>query len=385
MRSSSALLVAPRSPGAAQDTHLIVITGVGGDEEHAAQFQKWAAAVVDAREEARRRRRQHHVSRRGHREPTRRAIKAPLDAARTSPRRSPTSPTRAKPTTRSSSCSSATAASTASRRVQPARPGPDGRRLRRLLEELRRRSEWSFVNTASSSGAFLEPLRDPAARSSPRPRPAASETRRASPSIFVEALDAERSRPRSQRPRLGAGGVRLRDARRCRPPTRRAATSSPSTPRSTTAAQGKLAATRLSRARSGRRPGRHASVADPALRALLEQRDALERQVAELRLKKELMEPADYDQQLEEAADGSGDQVQGNPGSRRQEMKRALAGHPRGGRCRDARRSGSGVRAPAAFRRPLPASSSRARRRSLRRPLHVRAPGSTSSDRYALF
>ena len=35
-------------PVAAQDTHLIVIVGVGGDEEHSARFHKWASAVVDA-------------------------------------------------------------------------------------------------------------------------------------------------------------------------------------------------------------------------------------------------------------------------------------------------------------------------------------------------
>jgi hypothetical protein len=32
----------------AQQTHLLVITGVPGDEEHAAQFQKWAASFIDA-------------------------------------------------------------------------------------------------------------------------------------------------------------------------------------------------------------------------------------------------------------------------------------------------------------------------------------------------
>src|SRR4051794_36199048 len=32
----------------AQDVHLLVVTGVGGDEEHSAQFQKWAGAVVDS-------------------------------------------------------------------------------------------------------------------------------------------------------------------------------------------------------------------------------------------------------------------------------------------------------------------------------------------------
>ena len=42
-----------------------------------------------------------------------------------------------------------------------------------------------------------------------------------------------------------------------------------------------------------------AQSADPALRALLEQRDALERQVNDLRLRKDSMDPAAYDQQLE--------------------------------------------------------------------------------------
>jgi hypothetical protein len=37
-----------RRPAAAQDSHLLVITGVAGDEEHVAQFHKWAMAVVDA-------------------------------------------------------------------------------------------------------------------------------------------------------------------------------------------------------------------------------------------------------------------------------------------------------------------------------------------------
>ena len=36
------------SPAFAQPTHLLVITGVPGDEEHAAQFQKWATSFIDA-------------------------------------------------------------------------------------------------------------------------------------------------------------------------------------------------------------------------------------------------------------------------------------------------------------------------------------------------
>jgi hypothetical protein len=32
----------------AQDSHLLVITGVGGDDEHSASFHKWATAMIDA-------------------------------------------------------------------------------------------------------------------------------------------------------------------------------------------------------------------------------------------------------------------------------------------------------------------------------------------------
>ena len=46
---SSWLLVLPLSGVAsAQQSHLLVITGVPGDEEHAKQFQKWADTFVDA-------------------------------------------------------------------------------------------------------------------------------------------------------------------------------------------------------------------------------------------------------------------------------------------------------------------------------------------------
>jgi chorismate mutase len=42
-----------------------------------------------------------------------------------------------------------------------------------------------------------------------------------------------------------------------------------------------------------------AATADPKLRALLDERDALERQVAELRLRKDGMDPARYERELE--------------------------------------------------------------------------------------
>jgi hypothetical protein len=43
--------VIPVSPAFAQQTHLLVITGVPGDEEHAQKFQKWAKTFIDAAKE----------------------------------------------------------------------------------------------------------------------------------------------------------------------------------------------------------------------------------------------------------------------------------------------------------------------------------------------
>src|SRR5262245_22048443 len=43
-----ALLVALPTPASAQDSHLLVITGVGGDDEHSQSFHKWATAMIDA-------------------------------------------------------------------------------------------------------------------------------------------------------------------------------------------------------------------------------------------------------------------------------------------------------------------------------------------------
>lgn len=36
------------APAAAQDTHLLVITGVGGDDEHTNNFHKWASSIIEA-------------------------------------------------------------------------------------------------------------------------------------------------------------------------------------------------------------------------------------------------------------------------------------------------------------------------------------------------
>src|SRR5262252_8976549 len=45
------LLCAFARSAAAQDTHLLVITGVGGDDEHTQNFHKWASTIVSAAKE----------------------------------------------------------------------------------------------------------------------------------------------------------------------------------------------------------------------------------------------------------------------------------------------------------------------------------------------
>src|SRR5262245_27500866 len=41
-------LLAIASPAFSQDTHLLVIAGVGGDEDHVKAFNKYALAIIDA-------------------------------------------------------------------------------------------------------------------------------------------------------------------------------------------------------------------------------------------------------------------------------------------------------------------------------------------------
>jgi hypothetical protein len=45
---AAALFLLCSAPAFAQQTHLLVITGVPGDDEHAQQFQKWATSFIDA-------------------------------------------------------------------------------------------------------------------------------------------------------------------------------------------------------------------------------------------------------------------------------------------------------------------------------------------------
>ena len=157
----------------AQQTHLLVITGVPGDDGARAE-------IPDVGDD---------VHRRGEEE-GRRAGRATSPISRTSSRRAQASRrrfadlgSRVKPGDAvfvlllgHGSFNGTQAAFNLPARISPWRNG------RKLLAKLPAQRV-AFVNTTSSSGAFLSARsRRRAARSSPRPRPAASATRRSSPS-----------------------------------------------------------------------------------------------------------------------------------------------------------------------------------------------------------
>ena len=277
----------------AQDIHLLVVTGVGGDEEHVAQFNKWSGAVVDAAKK-------HGV----------------LDANVTWLGETPDKEPRMKG--RGTRDSVTKAFTDLAAKAKPNDeilvmlighgsfdgkmaafnlPGPDltaddyGMLLKKFTTQ-----KVTFVNTASSSGAFLQPLAGPARTivTATKTGGERNETRFAE--FFVQALDSEEAdRDRNGRVSVqeafdfAAAKVKAAYEKEGHILTEHAALDDSS--------QGKLASTQfLAPERSRSAAAQNAS---PQLRAALEQRDALERQVNDLRLKKDSMPEAAYDEQLE--------------------------------------------------------------------------------------
>jgi hypothetical protein len=277
----------------AQDVHLLVVTGVGGDEEHTAQFQKWAGAVIDSAKK-------HGV----------------LESNVTWLGEAPDKDPRIK--ARSTKENVTKAFSDLAGRVKPEDeifvllighgsfdgttaafnlPGPDltAPEYAKLLQRFPTQ-KIVFVNTASSSGPFIQALAGPARTivTATKTGGERNETRFAE--FFVQAFDTEEAdRDRNGRVSVqeafdyATGKVKAAYEKEGHILTEHAAIDDGS--------QGKLAGTQYLAPERSRTAA--AQNADPALRALLEQRDALERQVNDLRLKKDSMDQSAYDQQLE--------------------------------------------------------------------------------------
>lgn len=277
----------------AQDVHLLVVTGVGGDEEHVVQFNKWAGGVVDA------------------------AKKLGVPPANVTwlgetPDKEPRMKGRGTRDTVTKAFTDLAAAAKPNDELFIVLighgsfdgkigafnlPGPDltaddyAMLLRKFTTQ-----KITFVNTSSSSGAFLQPLAGPARTiiTATKTGGERNETRFAE--FFVQALDTEEAdRDRNGRVSVqeafdfAAGKVKAAYEKEGHILTEHAALDDSS--------QGKLAGTQfLAPERSRTAAAQNAS---PQLRAALEQRDALERQVNDLRLKKDSMPQAAYDEQLE--------------------------------------------------------------------------------------
>ncbi|MFN7984964.1 MAG: C13 family peptidase [Vicinamibacterales bacterium] len=290
---AACLLFAVAPHASAQDVHVLVVTGVSGDDEHAVQFQKWAGAVVDAAKK-------HGV------------LDANVNWLAEAPDKDPRIKGRASRDGVVKALTDLAAKAKANDEVfillighgsfdgKTAAfnlPGPDltADDYKTLLQKFPSQKV-VFVNTASSSGAFVSTLAGPARTivTATRTGGERNETRFAE--FFVQALDAEEAdRDRNGRVSVqeafdyAASKVKAAYEKEGHILTEHATLDD--------SAQGKLAGTMYFAPERSRTAA--AQSADPALRALLEQRDGLERQVNDLRLRKDSMDPAAYDQQLE--------------------------------------------------------------------------------------
>jgi len=281
---------------AAQDTHVLIITGVGGDEEHTARFHKWASAMVDA------------AKQRGgvaDGNIVYLSEKPDLDAARI----------RGRSTRENVQKAFADLAT----RAQPADevfvmlighgsfdgrvaafnlPGPDltADDYAKLVAKIPAQRV-IFVNTASSSGGFLESLKGPGRTIVTATKTGGERNETRFPEFFVEAF--ENNAADSDR----NGRVSIAEAFEYARNKVAAAYQKDGIILTEHAAlddgrEGKLAATLFLESERARAAAT-ANVADPALRALLDEQRKLEDQIAALKLRKESISQAEYDQQME--------------------------------------------------------------------------------------
>lgn len=279
---------------AAQDTHLIVIAGVGGSEEHTAKFHGWATTVVDA------------AKKRGVADANVIYLgeRTELDAARMKGRSTRDGVVRAFADTAARAKANDEVfvlllghGSFDGRTAAFNLPGPDltADEYRPLLEKLRLQRV-AFINTASSSGAFLEPLAGPGRTIVTATRTGGERNEPRFAEFFIEAFTGDGAdRDRN-------GRVSVQEAFDYAKQKVTAAYEQAGNLLSEHAAlndgvDGKLASMQfLAPQRS--RSTEMASL-PPAVRTLVEQRDALEREIAELKLRKDAIEASTYDAQLE--------------------------------------------------------------------------------------
>ena len=275
------------SPLYAQQTHLLVITGVPGDEEHTKLFAKWADAFIDA---AKKKENvpESNITYLSDRRATREGVeKAVADLA-----------ARAKPNDGvvvlligHGSFNGTTAAFNL--------PGPDltADEWAKLMGRLSAQRV-AFINTASSSGAFLQPMTAPGRVVVTATKTGGERNETQFPEFFVAAF----SDPSADRDRNGH--VSIAEAFEYAKTKVTQAFQQKGlllTEHATMddSGEGHLASTMF--LGIGRAEGALAvDTSDPAMKQLVDEKDAIDREIAALKLRKNGMDGAQYDARMEQ-------------------------------------------------------------------------------------
>lgn len=283
-------------PAAAQDTHLLVVTGVEGDPDFGTQYDKWATALIDA------------ATHKGG------VPDANITYLAERPARNP-SRVRGRSTREGVEKAFADIVARAKpddevvivlfghgsfdgRQASFNLPGPDlsATDYAALLAKLSAQRV-VFVNTTSSSGAFLQPLAGPGRVVVTATKTGGERNETRFPAYFVEAFGTEAADTNRDGKVSVAEAFDYARAKTVKAYeqdglllTEHAALEDDSS--------GKLASM-LSLTSERAQAAAEASVSDPVLKGLIEERQALERQIADLKLHKDVMPPAHYDAELE--------------------------------------------------------------------------------------
>ncbi|MBI4485233.1 MAG: hypothetical protein HY655_04405 [Acidobacteria bacterium] len=290
-----ALLGFPRA-GAAQNTHLLVVTGVSGDAAHAKKFHEIATRFIDAAKKTNgvtdanltylAEKTEADPERIGGRSTRENIAKAVADIA-----------ARARPNDEIFVLMIGHG-SFDSRGGAFNLPGPDltAEDYAKLL------AKWpaqrvAFVNTASASGAFLPAIAGPGRTIVTATRTGRENFETRFPPFFVEAYEADAA----DRDRNGRVSV-LEAFDYAKAKVEKAYEQDGLLPTEHATLddghEGGLAATMFLASGSARAASTF-DMTNPAVRQLVEERDALEQEIAGLRLRKDGMDPAEYERQLE--------------------------------------------------------------------------------------
>ena len=288
------LLLLCAAPVSAQDTHLVVITGVGGDEEHAKTFHKWATMMIDA-------------ARKKDGLPDANIIylseKPDLDPslikARSTRENVQKTLTDLAARARPGDAVLIVLIGHGSFNGQQAAfnlPGPDltpaeyGRLLAGFAAE-----RVAFVNTAASSGAFIPAVAGPGRAIVTATKTGGERNETRFPEYFVQAFtDESADRDRNGRVSI-AEAFEYAKARVVRTFEQEGLLLSEHATLEDGVNGSLASALFLAPAQAAAK----VDTSDPEVRALVEERDAIERQIAALRLMKPSMDAAQYDAQME--------------------------------------------------------------------------------------